>query len=312
MKNEFKSYYENELEGINEEYVFELKNINIKYLLIGVVIASASIILYLSFGNVLSFCILFFLFILVRGWKNNMNYVSEEYKYDISSRIIAFLSDNKNAGINERVRISEKAINECELFNADKLRSGGSHYTVMSYKKFNIVLSDLSLFYYDDKFHKKDVFNGIYFSATFNKPIREQTYAIPNNIKDVVINNVMNYYDYAGTRVLLENNEFEKKYNVYSVDELQARYIISLRLMERINDIDKIFPDKKYIVFKKSGKICILFSGESIKNILNSKIKLLDDESRFMFCENVFSYFNKFLEVYKILDLENRLYMLEV
>ena len=31
-----------------------------------------------------------------------------------------------------------------------------------------------------------------------------------HNIKDVVINNIMNYYNYAGTRVVFENNEYLK------------------------------------------------------------------------------------------------------
>lgn len=314
MKNEntFKNYYENDLKSINEDYIFEARKINLKCFLISIAIIAISIFLYLYFNNIFMFFILFLLLILLKERKNNIDYISKEYKYNVISMIIAFLSNNKNAGINERVRISKKAIDECELFNTDKLTCTGSHYTIMSYNKFNIVLSDLSLLYYDDEYNKKDIFNGIYFSATFNKPIREQTYVIPDNIKDVIINKFMNYYDYAGTRVILENNEFENKYNVYSVDELQARYIISLRLMERINDIDKIFPGKKYIVFKKTGKIVILFSGESIKSMLDSKVNLLNSNSRFKFCKEIFNYFNKFLEVYKILDLENRLYMMGV
>ena len=311
-ENTFKNYYENDLKSINDEYVFEFRTINLKCLLASIAIITISGFLYLSFNNIFAFLILLLLVIILKDWKNNIEHISEEYKYDMAYMIIAFLSNNKNAGINESVRISKKAIDECELFNTDKLRCAGSHYSIMTYNKFNIVLSDLSLLYYDDKNHKKDVFSGIYFSATFNKPIREQTYVIPNSIKDVVMNNILNYYDYAGTRVILENNEFEKKYNVYSVDELQARYIISLRLMERIKDIDNIFPGKKYIIFKKNGKICILFSGESIKFKLDTRVNLLSSNSRFKFCEEIFNYFNKFLEVYKILDLENRIYMMGV
>jgi hypothetical protein len=261
--------------------------------------------------NIYFACSAFSLIIIWKAYKAKYKYLEEKYKKDMFKNILDFLSD-KGTFVSEKGRISNKAIDECELFNTDKLISTGINYMVMTYKKFSITLSDLSIFYCDDRLHKKDIFNGIYFSATFNKPIREQTYIIPNNIKDVLINNAMNYYEYAGTRVILENNEFEKKYNVYSVDELQARYIISLKLMERVNDIDKIFPGKKYIVFKKTGKISILFSGESIEKKLNDKVRLSNSDSRFKFCEEIFNYFNKFLEVYKILDLENRLYMMEV
>lgn len=311
-ENEFRCYYENEIENIADKYELSVKKVNLKCLLMGIMVFIISISLYLAFDNVLTFIILLLLLIVLKDSKTNLNRISNEYKYDVTSKIVAFLSGNKNAGINEKMQISRKSIQECELFNTDKLASTGSNYTIMMYNKFNIVLSDLLLLYYDNKNRTKDIFNGVYFSATFNKPIREQTYIIPNNMKDIIINNAMNYYNYLGTRVVLENNEFEKKYNVYSANEVQARYIISLRLMERINDIDKIFPGKKHVVFKDTGKISILFSDESIKNKLLGHVNLLDSESRFKFCKEIFDYFRKFLEVYEILDLENRLYMMEV
>jgi hypothetical protein len=66
---------------------------------------------------------------------------------------------------------------------------------------------------------------------------------------------------------------------------------------------------QKYIVFKKTGKISILFSGESIKNKIDKRVNILNKNEEFRFCEDIFSYFNKYIEVYKILDLENRLYL---
>lgn len=309
-RDEFETFYQNELKKSSDFYIDDTKKTALICTIISLLIVFICVTLFFKFNNILSFCVLFFIVPLLKESKRKFLYIQDEYKYDIASRIISFLSDNKNAGIKPKMMIAKSAINECELFNMDKLRTFGSHYTIMSEGKFNIILSDLKLLYYDEKKRKREVFNGTYFSASFNKQIDEQVYVIPDNVKDIFLNKFMNYFDYAGVRVVLENNEFERKYNVYSVDELQARYLISLRLMERINDIDKIIGEKKYIVFKKTGKISILFSGESIKSKFENKVNLLKKGEAFKFCEKIFDYFSRYIEIYKILDLENRLYLI--
>lgn len=309
--DEFKNYYENQLKPISNLYIAETRKTLFICITMGVILIFVSVFFYNVLNNILALFMLMLIFVLIIEGKRKYSCILKEYKYQITYRIIAFLSNNKNVIFEENVRIAKTAVEDCQLFNTELLRIFGNHYTVMKKGKFNITLSDLKLSDVSGKW-EKDIFNGIYMAASFNKPIREQVYAIPNNIKDVVINSFMNYLEYAGVRVILENNEFERKYNVYSVDELQARYLISLRLMERINDIDKIFPGKKYIIFKKTGKISVLFSGESIRNELDKSVNLLFSNEDKRFCEEVFKYFNKFLEVYKILDLENRLYMIGV
>jgi len=310
--DEFKKYYEENLKELEDTYITETKKLFLTYALLIIINLAVSGFIYKTLNNSIAFILLVFIFAIASDCLKKYNNILKEYKYEVASKVIAFLSHNKKAGIKEKMMVSKKAISELELVNFEELKVFGTNYTVMSYGNFNIVLSDLKLLHFDNKGLKNEAFSGVYFSATFNKPINEQVHVIPNNMKDIGLNKFVNCFKYTGKRVILENNEFEKKYNVYSDDELQARYLISLRLMERINDIDKIFPGKKYIIFKKTGKISILFSGEAIKNKIHSRVNILLKGDTFRFSKEVFDYFSNYIEVYRILDLENKTYMLGV
>jgi hypothetical protein len=61
----------------------------------------------------------------------------------------------------------------------------------------------------------------------------------------------MSYLKYHGKNVSLENLDFAKRYKVFCEDEVQARYILSLSLMERINKLDEIYKSKNTLFLKK-------------------------------------------------------------
>ena len=122
---------------------------------------------------------------------------------------------------------------------------------------------------------KRYIFKGIYIGATLNKKNINHIYLIPNNLNDTVLQSkIMSYIKYHGVPANLENLEFSKKYKVFCDDEVQARYILSLGLMERINKLDELYKGKKYIVFKEGKRFAICIEGVSIENIKNSKIPL--------------------------------------
>ena len=62
------------------------------------------------------------------------------------------------------------------------------------------------------------------------------------------------------------------KYQVYSFNENKSRYILSLTLMEKINQLDKLIPYKKYFVFKDDGRVGIFINDFTIDSLLKQKI----------------------------------------
>ena len=134
---------------------------------------------------------------------------------------------------------------------------------------------------------------------------------IPNNISDLLLNGaIRDYITYSGDEVKLENLELSKKYKVYSDDEIQARYILSMSLMERINKIDNEFPGKKYIVFKEGRRFVICLEGFKIENFRKSLLPVIRNEEKEK--ENIKIVYNnlvRLFKIYDILDLGNDLYV---
>ena len=250
---------------------------------------------------------------------------------DIIRDIVKYISGDENCIYSPNKRISKADIEKMELFNLNNLKYNGKNAISANYNNNIMNFADMEIYYYKDKVteevyydnegrrqtrmvtnkEKKYVFNGCYMSATLNKKIAEHIYLIPNNISDLIINGRINdYITYDGDEIELENLEFSDKYKVYSDNEVQARYILSLKLMEKINEIDKTIKSKKYIVFKEGRRFSICIQDFSIESLRKSTLPIKYTQERvrenleYIF-KNLYSLFN----IYNILDLGNDLYV---
>lgn len=257
----------------------------------------------------------------------------EMYKLNknIIEDIVKYITSDKNAIYEPNKRICIENIKDMELFNLDNLKYNGNNAISTNYNGNYMNFADMEIYYYKDKIKeekaydkdgkeyikktvdkvKKYVFDGCYISATLNKKIAEHIYLIPNNFADLIINGTLkDYITYSGEEIQLENIEFSKKYKVYSDDEIQARYILSLSLMEKINKIDDILKGKKYIVFKAGRRFVICLEGFKIENL--RKISLPFNYNSSKLKENlkyIFENLNKLFEIYNILELGNDIYV---
>lgn len=71
-----------------------------------------------------------------------------------------------------------------------------------------------------------DIFRGFLFVADFHKDFSGETLLFRNSWLKFRLG--------GGTRVKLENKEFERCFDVYSTDEVEARYLLSPSTMERL------------------------------------------------------------------------------
>lgn len=245
--------------------------------------------------------------------------------------MVQYISGDSNSIYEPNKRICIENIKDMELFNLDNLKYNGNNAISTNYNGNHMNFADMEIYYYKDKIKeekaydkdgkeyikktvdkvKKYVFDGCYISATLNKKIAEHIYLIPNNFADLIINGTLkDYITYSGEEIQLENIEFSKKYKVYSDDEIQARYILSLSLMEKINEIDDILKGKKYIVFKAGRRFVICLEGFKIENL--RKISLPFNYNSSKLKENlkyIFENLNKLFEIYNILELGNDIYV---
>lgn len=79
------------------------------------------------------------------------------------------------------------------------------------------------------------VFSGLLISFSFPKPFHATTIISA----DTGIINRLSALGYSGERVRLEDPVFERKFEVYSTDQIEARYLLTPTFMERMTSLRK-------------------------------------------------------------------------
>lgn len=347
LKNQsnFEKYYQSEYKDVMAHYYETVKGKKLSTIAFRVLFGGALSVISIVLANKFDIkevlnnyytlvSTIYFAFIVVATFfsiKNTLKEIMSKLNEDIMRDIIAFISDNKIEDImyEPKKKLSEESFDKMELFNLDVVKYNGKNYIKALYNKNNMVFSDMETYIIDTietkkeiykdgkkyirttrKKKKKIIFKGLYIGATLNKKNSNHIYLIPNNFNDTFLQSkIMNYIKYQGTPVMLENLEFSKKYKVFCDDEVQARYILSLSLMERINKLDELYKGKKYIVFKEGKRFAICIEGLSIENIKKIKLPAFRNQNKEInVLNNIFTKLNDLFKIYYILDLGNDLY----
>lgn len=249
--------------------------------------------------------------------------------------ILLFINEGDSSKVEykPKSKLSNDSLNKMELFNLDVVRYTGKNFSTAYYKKHLMTFADINTYIYDVKKYKKiiyrngkkrirtytkrkkhNIFDGIYIGATLNKENSAHIYLIPNNLSNRVLQSkIMNFIKYEGKPVMLENLDFSNKYKVFCNDEIQARYILSLSLMEKINNLDEQFKCKKYIVFKEGKRFAICMEGITIEDIRKINLPIFRNKNRELKVLNkVYERIKSLFEIYDILGLDNDLYVKKI
>lgn len=347
LKNEidFEKYYQNEYNNVIANYYEMLKGKRVSAIIFRIIFSIALSIIYIIVMNTLNLKemlnnyytiinIIYFTTVIIGtlfSIRKCLHETMYELNQDIMKDILAFIS---NKGLNDivfdsKLKLSEESLDKMDLFNLNVVKYSGKNYIKVPYNKNTMVFSDMKTYIIDiietkkeiykegkkyirttRKKKRRTIFEGMYIGATLNKKNSNHIYLIPNNFNDTFLQSkIMNYIKYHGTPVMLENLEFSKKYKVFCDDEVQARYILSLSLMERINKLDELYKGKKYIVFKEGKRFAICIEGLSIENIKRIKLPIFRNERQELNILNkIFIQLNNLFKIYYILDLGNELY----
>lgn len=347
LKNQsnFENYYQGEYKDIVTHYYEIVKGKKLSTIILkiifSIILSIISIILINKFNikeileNYYSIVsIMYFIFIVLVTFfsiRNSLKEIMSELNEYIIKDMIAFISDNNIEDVmyEPKKKVSEESFDKMELFNLDVVKYNGKNYIKALYNKNSMVFSDMETYIIDTietkkeiykdgkkyirttrKKKKRGIFKGLYIGATLNKKNSNHIYLIPNNLNDTILQSkIMNYIKFHGASVQLENIDFSRKYKVFCDDEVQARYILSLSLMERINNLDELYKEKKYIVFKEGKRFAVCIEGISIENIKKIKLPLFRNQNKEINAlMNMFIKLNDLFKIYYILDLGNDLY----
>lgn len=97
-------------------------------------------------------------------------------------------------------------------------------------------------------------------------------------------------------KTVLEDVEFEKKFEVYTDDDVEARYLITPSFMERLNNIKVAFKTKKvFAVFCQDKLFIELYTNKDLFSICTLS-EPLNDKKQF------YTMFEEILSIYKLID----------
>jgi hypothetical protein len=96
------------------------------------------------------------------------------------------------------------------------------------------------------------IFKGLFFIGDFNKHFTCETVVLPDTAEKLfghLGQKLQSLNIFRGELIKLEDPEFESHFVVYGDDQIQARYILSMSLMERIVEFRKKTGRKIYLSF---------------------------------------------------------------
>jgi len=130
------------------------------------------------------------------------------------------------------------------------------------------------------------IFKGMFGHAEFNKAISGRTFVLPDVAEKLFgkWGQKLQRNDSRGQLVKLENTAFEKYFVVYSDDQIEARYILTPKMMEAMVDIRNQLKKKIYFSFIGSRVyIAISFSKDLFEpRILKAGVNFADMEQIYL------------------------------
>jgi hypothetical protein len=171
------------------------------------------------------------------------------------------------------------------------------------YKNVNLefceILAEKTAHNQNDKSHQQSVFKGAAIIFDFHKNFKGRTLVK----KDLGLagNFYQNFHDLQ--RVELEDPEFEKMFQVYSTNQIEARYLLTTSFMERIKQLTNFLGGKSVEASFYEGNLLLIFSGS--KNLFEApslfrKISLIAE------CKKIIAHMGLIFEIVDILKLDER------
>ena len=260
MRNieEFRSYYDTRLlPGIVTLEELRLralsKKSNFTFLLIGIYLLAVLLMLVLPkqvasavmITTLVSFSFLPFLYKAIVGHLVS-DFVTHFKKNIIGEGLLKFfdpgLTYEPEQGIFKKaVEISEVFWQAIDEFESDDQVKGTVKGTFLQFSEVHA------------KRKGKSIFDGLFFIASFNKHFTGGVIVEPNTLVNRVgstVSGIFTSFDVVRPpQIELEDPEFSKEFRVYGTDPVVSRYILSLRLMQRMLEFKKKANTDVYFSF---------------------------------------------------------------
>ena len=202
----------------------------------------------------------------------------QEFKGTIIGNLVKFLDDN--LAYSQSGRIPQSTYMASKIFTRRPDRYNGDDHVTGKVGATQIEFSELKTEYKTTSTNSKGqtsthwhtIFKGLFFVADFNKHFACETIVLPDTAQKLfgrLGQKLQSLNVFRGQLIKLEDPEFERLFVVYGNDQVQARYILSTSLMERIMQFKTKSQKPIYLSFVGS-KVFVAVSYT--KNLFEPKI----------------------------------------
>ena len=197
--------------------------------------------------------------------------------------------------------IAQEIIRKSMLFDEFNVRKGDDFFCGV-YLGTKMILSEESMSYIEQKNKRtyiKNVFDGMIIQLEMNKNFSGQTVVFKDR-------GIFNFFNAFGKmqKVALEDSVFEKEFEVYSTDQIEARYLLTTAFMERMLAVRNAY---------KANKIQFSFFDNSLLIAIDTKKNMFESTSLFRkttdkkIINQVFEQFISVMSIVEFLKINQRL-----
>jgi hypothetical protein len=239
--SDFTAFYEKDLKDLLVPLEFQRKKIK-KLGVYGFTVLGLAILTFIigTTGHIkaavfISFAIFLAAIIVLVIFAKRLKKFTGIFKTQIVSRIIAFI--NPSLQYSPDHFISEADYKNSGLYLNSPDRYTGDDYVEGTHDKTFFCFSELHTemkISSGKETHWETIFKGMFIIADFNKNFSGRTYVWSENKPQLnFLNKLFTSFASGLEKVKLESPDFEKRFIVYSNDQVEARYILTPSFMER-------------------------------------------------------------------------------
>jgi len=183
---------------------------------------------------------------------------TSDFKYKVIEPLIKEIDSSLT--YTPKMHIPERYFKTSQLFTSSPDRVSGNDYVRGKIDGIQIEFSD----FHAEKKHKDSkgntswstMFQGLFIISEFNKNFKGTTVVLPDTAEST-------FGDYIGSwlqsnnmgrneLIKMDNNEFEREFVVYGTDQIEARYILTPLLMQKLLNYKKRTKENTYISFHRN------------------------------------------------------------
>jgi len=240
-------------------------------------------------------------------YKIEMSGFTSIFKDQLIEKLVFFVDNNLKYSKNNHIREYEYRSSllfpqHIDRFNGDDFVSGKIDGLDM---KFSEIHSEVKKKTDKGKTYWQTVFRGLLFVTDFNKNFNGKTVVLPDNSEKFFgsFSHFFQSFSSRGELVKMDNIEFEKAFVIYSNDQIEARYILSHALMQRILEYKKLVGRNIYISFTKSKiYVAIRFNTKLFEPKIYKKITNFEEVSFY------FKVISMTVDIIKYLNLDKKIW----